>query len=168
MPISPYLKHLRSFVGPMRLLVPSVSVHIFDDAGRLLLVRIRDDGTWSTPGGAIEPDESPADAAVRETFEETGLRVRPTEIAGAYGGADCVVHYPNGDEVQYVIIAVACEIIGGTQNPDGDETTDVAFWSAEQARSLPLSGWLASHLDIVFAAHPSLGFRPATWVPRSM
>jgi 8-oxo-dGTP diphosphatase len=66
MPPSPYILRLRDKVGHQRLLLPSVSVHIFDDANRLLLVRLRDDDQWSTPGGAIEPDEFPSDAAARE------------------------------------------------------------------------------------------------------
>ena len=56
----------------MRLLLPSVSVHVFDVAGRLLLVRQRDSGVWSTPGGLIEPDERPADAAAREASDWFG------------------------------------------------------------------------------------------------
>jgi 8-oxo-dGTP pyrophosphatase MutT (NUDIX family) len=48
--------------------------------GRLLVVRLRDPVTgieaFFPPGGAIEPDETPAQSARRETLEETGLRVR--------------------------------------------------------------------------------------------
>ena len=33
-------------------------------------------GRWNLPGGAIEPDESPLDAATREVREEAGLRGR--------------------------------------------------------------------------------------------
>lgn len=33
-------------------------------------------GIWTQPGGHLEPGESPAEAALRETKEETGLRVR--------------------------------------------------------------------------------------------
>ena len=47
-------------------------------AGRVLLVRDVDP-KFSMPGGGIEPGESPADAAVRELFEETGLRATRTE-----------------------------------------------------------------------------------------
>lgn len=36
-------------------------------------------GCWCFPGGAIEPGETPADAVVRETREEVGLRVEPIE-----------------------------------------------------------------------------------------
>src|SRR5215213_10684410 len=113
MPISPYIRRLRAHVGSMRLLLPSVSVHVFDVAGRLLLVRQREGGVWSTPGGLIEPDERPADAAVREAWEETGLVVRPERLVGVYGGPECVVRYPNGDEVQYVITAVGGVVTGG-------------------------------------------------------
>src|SRR5688572_32924729 len=60
MPTSPYILGLREKVGHQRLLLPSVSVHIFDGARRLLLVRLRDHGQWSTPGGAIEPGRTPS------------------------------------------------------------------------------------------------------------
>lgn len=48
--------------------------------GRLLLVRLRDPVSgveaMYPPGGAIEAGEEPAEAARRETLEETGVRVR--------------------------------------------------------------------------------------------
>jgi mutator protein MutT len=31
--------------------------------------------TWAFPGGKLEPGETPAEAAVREIFEETGYKV---------------------------------------------------------------------------------------------
>ena len=37
-------------------------------------------GEWDHPGGHIEPGESPEQAAVREVFEETGLRIRPDQL----------------------------------------------------------------------------------------
>ena len=47
---------------------------------RLLAIELQDPTTkkrfWSVPGGEMETNESPRDAAVRETFEETGYRVR--------------------------------------------------------------------------------------------
>ena len=73
MALSPYIRDLRARVGSARLILPPVSVHIFDAVGRLLVIQQRDDGIWSTPGGCIEPDELPAHAARREAWEETGL-----------------------------------------------------------------------------------------------
>jgi 8-oxo-dGTP pyrophosphatase MutT (NUDIX family) len=43
--------------------------------GKVLLHRHRKLGMWLPPGGHIERDELPDDAAVREVFEETGIRV---------------------------------------------------------------------------------------------
>ncbi|MFT3888866.1 MAG: NUDIX domain-containing protein [Arachnia sp.] len=37
---------------------------------------------WQTPGGGIDPGETPTDAAVRETYEETGLRIAPDDLEG--------------------------------------------------------------------------------------
>lgn len=53
--------------------------------GQILCLRYRQhDGSefWGVPGGAIEPGESPLQAALRETEEETGYRVEPLCDAG--------------------------------------------------------------------------------------
>lgn len=165
MPISPYIRQVRALVGSARLLLPSVSVQLFDAEGRLLLVRQREGGVWSTPGGLIEPDERPADAAVRELWEETGLVFRPERLLGLYGGPECVVRYANGDEVQYVISALGGTLTGGAARPDGDETVEVQYWAEAEARGLPLAPWLRASLALVYASRVDHAFRPATWVP---
>jgi 8-oxo-dGTP pyrophosphatase MutT (NUDIX family) len=52
---------------------------LIDPDGRVLLIheRIEHGRThWLTPGGGLEAGEQPGDAAVREVYEETGLRVQ--------------------------------------------------------------------------------------------
>jgi ADP-ribose pyrophosphatase YjhB (NUDIX family) len=59
--------------------VSAVGAVIVDDAGRVLLVRRGGPpraGTWTLPGGRIEPGESLEDAVLREVREETSLRAR--------------------------------------------------------------------------------------------
>jgi 8-oxo-dGTP pyrophosphatase MutT (NUDIX family) len=163
MSISPYIRQLRERLGHLRLLLPSVSVHVFDDAGRLLLVQQREGGDWSTPGGLIEPGERPADAAVRETWEETGLLVRPERVVGLYGGPECVVRYSNGDEVQYVITAFECSVTRGMAQPDGEETLALQYWTEAEAGELPLATWLRAHLRLVYSGGSGPGFIPAAW-----
>lgn len=53
-------------------------------SARGVLVGRRNDGKppWTFIAGQIEPGESPAEAAVREVMEETGLRVRPGGVIG--------------------------------------------------------------------------------------
>jgi 8-oxo-dGTP diphosphatase len=165
MPISPYIHQLRAHVGPMRLLLPAVSAHVFDAAGRLLLVRQRDSGVWSTPGGLVEPDERPADAVVRETWEETGLLVAPERVVGVYGGPEFVVRYPHGDEVQYVIVAFGCSVTGGALRPDPEEAVAAQYWAAADAAMLPLSPWLRTVLPAVYAGSRGPTFDPPRWTP---
>jgi 8-oxo-dGTP pyrophosphatase MutT (NUDIX family) len=86
MPISEYLLQLRQRVGSDLLLMPSVTVLVRDDRGRVLLVRNIETNIWVAPGGAVDPFETPADAAVREIWEETGLWVEPFACLG-YTGA---------------------------------------------------------------------------------
>ena len=100
MPISDYLKGLRAAIGHEMILNPGVAAIIRDEAGRVLLQKRSDDGSWSLPAGAIDPGESPAQAVVREAYEETGLRVVPEKVAGVFGGEGFRHTYPNGDVIR--------------------------------------------------------------------
>lgn len=59
------------------------AVAIFDTEGRLLLMKRADNDTWCLPGGLVEPHESPSNAAIRETREETGLAVQIVDLVDA-------------------------------------------------------------------------------------
>jgi 8-oxo-dGTP pyrophosphatase MutT (NUDIX family) len=128
MGMSPYLRGIRERIGNDLLLLPAVSVLIWDDDGRLLLVRGADTGTWQMIGGAVEPGESPWDAATRETAEETGVEVSLTRIRAVIGGPRFQHTYPNGDQVAFVSTVFDARIVGGTPVSDGDETTEVAWF----------------------------------------
>ena len=43
---------------------------------KILLIKHKKNRRWTQPGGHIEDDETPEEAALREVYEETGLRVR--------------------------------------------------------------------------------------------
>ena len=75
---------------------PAVTLCICDADGRLLLVRHDDGDLWSTPGGSIEPGETPAAAAVRDGVEELGVEIHPIRIIGVFGGPGFDVRYDNG------------------------------------------------------------------------
>ena len=165
MAISRHVKALRARVGAMRLILPSVAALVFDESGALLLVRQVDGGVWSTPGGTIELDEAPADAAVREVWEETGVDVEIVRIAAVLGGPEYLVRYPNGDETQYVMTAFECRARGGHPRGDGEETLDARYWSAAEAMSLPLAPWVRHALPLLFERRPATAFQPARWHP---
>jgi ADP-ribose pyrophosphatase YjhB (NUDIX family) len=59
---------------------------VFDDQGRILLIRRADTGRWAMPGGALEVGETAAQGSEREVFEETGVRCRATQLVGVFDG----------------------------------------------------------------------------------
>jgi 8-oxo-dGTP pyrophosphatase MutT (NUDIX family) len=59
---------------------------LVDPHDRVLLIHEEIEGAgrhWLTPGGGLDPDEHPRDAAVREALEETGIAVRAEPDAEA-------------------------------------------------------------------------------------
>ncbi|AOV89776.1 NUDIX hydrolase [Vibrio parahaemolyticus] len=65
MSASDYIKEIRSKIGTMPLLIPSVAGVILNENQELLLQQ-KSDNTWSLPAGMIEPQESPVQALVRK------------------------------------------------------------------------------------------------------
>ncbi|MFI5316258.1 MAG: NUDIX domain-containing protein [Myxococcota bacterium] len=141
MPMSTYVRRLRERVGHELLLLPAVTGLVFDASGAVLLVKQADTGEWAAPGGAIEPDEEPHDAVVREVFEETGLRVEPIALRGVFGGPDLRVRYPNGDETAYVTAIFECAVRGGALRADRDEVLEARFVAAREVARLALAPW---------------------------
>lgn len=58
----------------------TVSAGQFITNGKKLFVRARDDDTLMSPGGKLEPDESPFDALARELNEELGVHVTKHDV----------------------------------------------------------------------------------------
>ena len=79
---------------------------IFDESGRFLLCHRRDIDVWNLPGGKVEHDELPTEAAIRETKEETGLDV---EINRLLDVIDNIVYDDDGKICyHYVLIDYLC------------------------------------------------------------
>lgn len=165
MPMSDYMRDVRSKVGHTLLEIPSVSVLVFDDAGRVLLVEHADACAWTTPGGALEPGEVPADAAVREMWEETGLHVSLSRVLGIYGGPEFTTSYANGDRVSFAMIVFEGRRIGGRPRPDGSETLAVGWFGQEDVARLEVQPRVPAVLERAFADREHLHFAPATWLP---
>lgn len=152
MGISPYLAGLREAVGHGLLLLPSVAVLVWDEEGRLLLVREATTGLWQTIGGAVEPDESPQETAVREAREEAGVSVGLERIRGVAGGSQFRLRCPNGDLVGYVTTVFDARVLDGTPSPDDDETIDVGWFLAAELGALSLSEFTLALFEAVEVA----------------
>lgn len=134
------------YVNP-RLVVTALPV---TERGELVLLRRGIEpgyGTWAQPGGFLEVDETVNQAAIRETFEETGLLIEPGAIIGLYTRLEAAV----------VTIAFEARIVGGvatvtpealeirTFRPDEIPWQGIAFKTTVWA----LRDWLAlRHPDV--------------------
>lgn len=121
--------------------VRAVGAVLRDPEGRVLLVlrgNEPDRGTWSLPGGRVEPGESPEQAVVREMLEETGLqvevrnRIAQVERAHPAGGV-------------YVIDDFEVSHAGGTLRA-GDDAVDARWFTSTEALNDRLTPGLVEHL----------------------
>lgn len=154
MPREGHIATLRDLVGSMPLLLPSAAVFVHVE-GRVVIGRHRDMDRWVVPGGALEPGELPADCAVREVWEETGLAVELVGIRGVFGGGpDHRIVYPNGDIVDYVVSVFDAVVVGGELAVSTHELDDLRLVDLDELRTLHIPPWLTSMLD-----HPG-GWQP--------
>jgi len=132
--------HFRDPEAPVATVVtPSVFVAVREEQGRLLLVRRCDSGAWELPGGRVDVGESAVAAAVRETAEETGLRVRITGLVGLFTDPAQVVEAAKGGEIrQQFVVCFHGWAVGGRARPDGHETADAAWFDPGDVEALPL------------------------------
>nr|WP_306302877.1 NUDIX domain-containing protein [Alicyclobacillus shizuokensis] len=88
--MSDYYKNLRRQIGNQLIFCPNVVAIIRNKRNQILFVQEAGNTMWGLPAGAIELGETPAQAIVREAWEETGLQVVPTHlvylVARNFGG----------------------------------------------------------------------------------
>lgn len=134
----PYFKSIRRHIGQAPFIAAAAIAAVFDERGRLLLVRRSDDGTWSLPGGMIELGERIDQTVINELREETGLEVEPERLIGIHSNSDYVVRFPHGDVVKAASVLFRCRLVGGRLRPDHDEILEARFFEPEQLPELPI------------------------------
>lgn len=165
MPIPPFLAQLRHKIGTDLVLLPTIVVIARDEQDRILFVHDRDSDSWTLPGGIIEPGETPANAAVREVWEETHVLAQLTRIVAVVGGAGCVTTYRNGDQIAWVATVFAARVEGATPMPDGAETMAAQFLDAQAMKRMPLRADTCRFLEAEQASAAGTHFQAATWLP---
>ena len=75
-------------VGVPGYVTPKVAIGaiVGDDEGRLLLVQRADSGIWLYPTGWADVGYSPAEVAVKEVLEETGVECAPQRVLAVIDG----------------------------------------------------------------------------------
>jgi ADP-ribose pyrophosphatase YjhB (NUDIX family) len=149
------------YVNP-RVVVSTLPV---TESGDLVLIRRGIEpgyGAWAQPGGFLEIDETAQEGAVRETLEETGLIVEPSDIVGVYSRPQAAV----------VVIAWEARIVGGEARST-PESLEVRAWAPDripwphiafQTSAWAVHDWLRQRHPDVAAAHAA---DPSKWPEES-
>jgi len=110
---------------------------------KILLVKHHLWDKWVQPGGHIEDDETPEEAAVREVYEETGIKI--TLLGERFPREDDMIRplgiqrnrKDNGDRHFDIIYAAT------PNNPDAEpvisnESYDIGWFSRKELENLPV------------------------------
>ena len=94
------------YAGPPSVIAMGGACALFDEDGRVLLVRHTYGRlNWEVPGGGAEPGESPDETAIREMREETGLDVAVDRLTGVYYEVGPNPGYDHEPIVHFVFLA---------------------------------------------------------------
>lgn len=115
--------------------------------GRVLLLsgydpHVPDRPYWFTIGGGIEADETPAEAAVRELWEEAGIRVDPSRLGQPFHRSS---HSYNFNGISYVSRSTFFALLMAERATEpaaiqpGEVITAARWWPAESVADLQLS-----------------------------
>jgi len=103
--------------------------------GRLLLVREKEDGRWTLPGGWADIGDSPSGAVVREVKEESGFDVKARKLLALL---DRNLHgHPPIPYHAYKLFFL-CDIVGGNAHAE-QETDAVGFFADDEIPPLSLT-----------------------------
>jgi ADP-ribose pyrophosphatase YjhB (NUDIX family) len=116
---------------------PKVDVRavIFNQEGKLLLVKEKSDERWSLPGGWGDIGYSPKEVAEKETLEEAGLKVKAERLIAVLDKAK----HPYPPALTYVYkFFIRCQPLG-QETSAGLETMDIGYFTLAEILTLPLS-----------------------------
>lgn len=136
-------KILDIFSNDQGYLTPKLDVRaaIFNN-DKILLVREIADGLWTLPGGWVDVNESPAEAIIRETLEETGYIVKVSKLPALWDKhkQGHPPQIPHAYKAMFI-----CNIVGGIAKTN-HETSGIDWYRIDSLPELSLHRVMASQI----------------------
>src|SRR4051795_12137153 len=114
----------------------SVAGVVVDEAGRVLVIKRRDNGRWEPPGGILERDETFEEGVAREVLEETGVTVEVERLSGVYKNMARGI----------VALVYRCHPLAGTARPTTESVT-VSWATSDEVTALMIPAYAVRVLD---------------------
>jgi ADP-ribose pyrophosphatase YjhB (NUDIX family) len=105
----------------------AIGAIVGDDQGRILLVKRPDSGIWLYPTGWADVGYSPAEVAVKEVAEETGIECVPEQVIAVIDGQRM-----GFTRFGMYMILFHCRAVGGTLQGHPLETDGVGFYHPDE------------------------------------
>jgi len=106
-------------------------------------------GKWSIPGGLVEVGETLSQACVRETEEETGVKIEVLELINVFD----IIDRDEGARTKYhyVLVGFLAKPVGGSEKMSG-ECTDMKWVPHTDAKTMDLTRTAKRAIDELFGA----------------
>lgn len=108
----------------------AIGAVVGNDKGEILLIQRSDSGHWLYPTGWADIGYSPAEVAVKEVHEETGIECEAVQILGVLDGMRL-----GFTTVPLYSIVFHCRAIGGSLNPHPLEVSDAGWFRQDKLPS---------------------------------
>lgn len=129
MPIPEFIVELREHIGHAPLWLPGVTAVVIRGQ-QVLLIKRADNHAWTPVTGIVEPGENPADCAVREVLEESGIDAVARRLAWVH--VTRLVIHVNGDRAQYLDHVFRMDWVAGEPFPADDESLEARWFDLTQ------------------------------------
>ena len=103
----------------------AIGAVVGNDREEILLIQRADSGHWLYPTGWADIGYSPAEVAVKEVLEETGIECEVVQVLGVHDGMRL-----GFTAVPLYSIVFHCRAVGGTLDPHPLEASDVGWFAA--------------------------------------
>ena len=123
----------------------AVAAVVGNERGEMLLTQRADSGVWLYPVGWADVGYSPAEVAVKEVYEETGIEVEPVSLIAVFDGLRL-----GFARLPLYSLVFHCRVFGGELKGHPLETRQVGFYARDTLPE-PLAGG-ARWVDTAFAA----------------
>ena len=123
---------LRNLIGPRKIILNCAGVLIIKK-NKILFQRRTDNGKWGLIGGLLEMNETYEQAALRETQEETGLKIKLESFLGIFHNHNMV--WANGDTAHVIAAYLTASIASGIPRID-EESYELKFFGKNEIPDL--------------------------------
>ena len=115
---------------------------------KILMEHRTDSDTWAIIGGGLKIDESLIECAIREVFEETGIRLseQNIELYRIYDDPSRIASYPDGNVLRVITVVYRVHMKNCPELVCSIESKELRFCSKDELRKLVIA---KTHIPII-------------------